>query len=242
MRRFAWLAAVLLASLLLGAAGVARAAGEAAGSETAPAPGSVGFPPLNLELPEVGEARRSEAAEAGRNRSPRVVAAESFAALGTQVGLTAGFVGTAWLIYALASLQGPAADCAGAEGICISTSRLQASILAVAVVAPPLISLLSSRAAFGVADDAWSTRPSWGWTFLSALCANVVVVGLATAFAEGAFSGGRLDVGASLVTLAIGSVASAGVQVTVLNLAGSRVTTSPVVLRDGGGLALGLRF
>lgn len=231
--------ALLLA--VLGLPASVRGEEVPAAPEPSASPPSLAYPPLNLETPKLGDAS-ADPPHFGRDFSPRVVAAEYFASLSVHVGVTMGFLATSLLVYFLSALEDPPGGCTYAEGICYSVPRLQTSLLAVAAVAPPVIALLSSHAAFRVADNRWGARPALRWTFLVALGVDLVTVALATLFVEGVFSNGEFDPAGAAVTLAAGAVVSAGLQVTVLNLAPSRVAAAPFILRDGGGLALGLRF
>ncbi|MGC4116919.1 MAG: hypothetical protein QM765_20635 [Myxococcales bacterium] len=126
------------------------------------------------------------------------------------------------------------------EGPCITQDQERAAYAAIAVLAPLLMALPSSHSIFRISNQA-GQHQSWGWTYLTAVLSNAAMTGLSAAMAGGAF--GRDDPGVGLaLTLGLGSLVSAGLQVLTLNHSGVQASAAPMVLKGGGGMALAVSF
>jgi hypothetical protein len=116
-------------------------------------------------------------------------------------------------------------------------------IVTVMALASPLVSSLpSSLVAFKMSQRCLRRDHRWGYTLLAGMVTSAASAWGAALLATGAFSSspGRLE--ATVVVLVAGVLLPPAAEVLTLHFTSTEVVAAPLLLKDGAGVALGLRF
>jgi uncharacterized membrane protein YoaK (UPF0700 family) len=153
---------------------------------------------------------------------------EYLAALGGQVG------GTAVLESALVIM-------AFQSGL--TRRDYTAWITGLSVISPLLMALPSSYFASNVSRRCVTRRHSWAKSFVAGLVVSTVETWAAAAFATGGFEkSSKNHAGSAELVLIGGSLLAPLAEVLTFNFAQTDIVPAPMILKDGGGFALGLSF